>query len=87
MMSCGECIPIATAESDFLGWTQRESSDPNGFLSRTLAFVSTTRGLLYKPTSNPQRWDVVLLGASVVLHSTDSGTEASEGGLMGSVFS
>ncbi|KAI0650744.1 MFS general substrate transporter [Trametes meyenii] len=43
-------------------YTKRESSDPNGFLSRTLSLVSSTRALVYTPTSNPQRWDVVLLG-------------------------
>jgi MFS family permease len=40
----------------------RESSDPNGFLSRTLHFVSTVRGLLYKPSIHSKKWDIVLLG-------------------------
>ncbi|KAJ7904636.1 major facilitator superfamily domain-containing protein [Mycena olivaceomarginata] len=39
-----------------------ESSDPNGFLSRTLQFVSTVRGFLYKPSTHSQKWDIVLLG-------------------------
>lgn len=42
---------------------QRETSDPNGFLSQTLAFVSGVRGLFYKSAQNSQKWDVVLLGA------------------------
>jgi MFS family permease len=53
-------------------YTLRESSNPTGFLPRTLQFVSSVRGTFYKPDLDtyPQRWDVVLLG-----------------GLMGSVFS
>ncbi|KAI0322481.1 major facilitator superfamily domain-containing protein [Amylostereum chailletii] len=43
-------------------YTKRETSDPNGLLSRTLGFVSTIRGQLYTSSQNPQRWDVVLLG-------------------------
>jgi hypothetical protein len=44
---------------------QKEGSDPNSLLSRTLYTISSIRALLYKPTSNPQRWDVVLLGEFV----------------------
>lgn len=55
-------IPLPLFPRIIEWYTKRESSDSNGFLSQTLAFVSTTRGLLYKPTSNPQRWDIVLLG-------------------------
>ncbi|KAK0490881.1 major facilitator superfamily domain-containing protein [Armillaria novae-zelandiae] len=53
-------------------YTLREISDVNGFLSRTLGFVSYIRSFLYNPTvtEHTGRWDVVLLG-----------------GLMGSVFS
>jgi len=43
-------------------YTKRETSDPHGFLSRTLAFVSGVRGLFYKSAQNSQKWDVVLLG-------------------------
>ncbi|KAL0949439.1 hypothetical protein HGRIS_009497 [Hohenbuehelia grisea] len=43
-------------------YTVRETSDPNGFLSRTLQLVSSVRSLLYKPGVQSQRWDVVLLG-------------------------
>ncbi|OBZ70300.1 Major facilitator superfamily domain-containing protein 10 [Grifola frondosa] len=55
-------IPLPLFPRIIEWYTKRESSDPTGFLSRTLQFVSATRGLLYKPTSNPQRWDIVLLG-------------------------
>ncbi|EJD53739.1 MFS, DHA1 sub-family [Auricularia subglabra TFB-10046 SS5] len=53
-------------------YRQREASDPNGFLSRTLWTVQTLRSYLYKPPPGREnsRWDVVLLG-----------------GLMGSLFS
>ncbi|KAF9055447.1 MFS general substrate transporter [Hymenopellis radicata] len=53
-------------------YTVREISDPNGFLSRTLGFVTYIRSFLYNPavTANSERWDIVLLG-----------------GLLGSVFS
>ncbi|KAJ6539461.1 MFS, DHA1 sub-family [Mycena capillaripes] len=40
----------------------RESSDPTGFLSRTLYFVSSVRGYFYKPSIHSKKWDVVLLG-------------------------
>ncbi|KAJ7047249.1 major facilitator superfamily domain-containing protein [Mycena alexandri] len=43
-------------------YTIRESSDPTGFLSRTLQFVSSVRGFLYKPAVHSRKWDVVLLG-------------------------
>ncbi|KJA30176.1 hypothetical protein HYPSUDRAFT_32278 [Hypholoma sublateritium FD-334 SS-4] len=43
-------------------YTVRESSDPAGFLSRTLQFVTSIRTLLYKPGVQSQRWDIVLLG-------------------------
>ncbi|KAJ7638955.1 major facilitator superfamily domain-containing protein [Roridomyces roridus] len=43
-------------------YTVRESSDPTGFLSQTLNFVSTIRGVLYKPSIHSKKWDVVLLG-------------------------
>lgn len=43
-------------------YTVRESSDPHNLLPRTLGFVAWLRGLFYEPPSNPQRWDVVLLG-------------------------
>ncbi|KAH9938219.1 MFS general substrate transporter [Fomitopsis serialis] len=55
-------IPLPLFPRIIEWYTKRESSDPSGFLPRTLYFVSAVRGLLYKPTSNPQRWDVVLLG-------------------------
>ncbi|KAJ7929897.1 major facilitator superfamily domain-containing protein [Mycena leptocephala] len=40
----------------------RESSDPTGFLSRTLQFVSSVRGFFYKPSIHSRKWDIVLLG-------------------------
>ncbi|KDR83637.1 hypothetical protein GALMADRAFT_235941 [Galerina marginata CBS 339.88] len=43
-------------------YTLKESSDPNGFLSRTLQFVTSIRTLLYKPGVQSRRWDIVLLG-------------------------
>ncbi|KZT12519.1 MFS general substrate transporter [Laetiporus sulphureus 93-53] len=55
-------IPLPLFPRIIEWYTKREASDPSGFLSRTLHFVSTARGLLYNPTSNPQKWDVVLLG-------------------------
>lgn len=43
---------------------QREGSVPNGFLSQTLGLVTTLRSTFYQgAASNPQKWDVVLLGA------------------------
>ncbi|KAI0939208.1 hypothetical protein AcV5_000691 [Taiwanofungus camphoratus] len=55
-------IPLPLFPRIIEWYTKRESSDAAGFLSRTLTVVSAIRGLLYRPTSNPQRWDVVLLG-------------------------
>ncbi|KAK7060538.1 hypothetical protein VNI00_001304 [Paramarasmius palmivorus] len=43
-------------------YTERETSDPTGFLSRTLGFVSSVRGLFYQPSLHSKKWDVVLLG-------------------------
>ncbi|KAJ7129548.1 major facilitator superfamily domain-containing protein [Mycena epipterygia] len=43
-------------------YTVRESSDPTGFLSRTLQSVSFIRGFLYKPSIHSKKWDIVLLG-------------------------
>jgi len=43
-------------------YTVRESTDPAGFLSQTLQFVSDVRGLLYKADQHSKKWDVVLLG-------------------------
>ncbi|CCM03151.1 uncharacterized protein FIBRA_05273 [Fibroporia radiculosa] len=55
-------IPLPLFPRIIEWYTKRESSDPTGFLSRTLGLVSALRGFLYQPASNPQRWDVVLLG-------------------------
>lgn len=55
-------IPLPLFPRIIEWYTKRESSDPSGFLSQTLGFVSGVRGVLYKPTANPQRWDIVLLG-------------------------
>lgn len=41
---------------------QREIAEPNGFLSKTLQFVSNVRGLLYSSDVHSKKWDVVLLG-------------------------
>lgn len=41
---------------------QRESSDPTGFLPRTLQFITAIRTLFYKSGIQSRRWDVVLLG-------------------------
>ncbi|KAF9268086.1 MFS, DHA1 sub-family [Marasmius fiardii PR-910] len=43
-------------------YMQREITDSNGFLSRTLAFVSSVRSLLYQSSSHSTKWDIVLLG-------------------------
>jgi len=43
-------------------YSLRESSDPNGFLSRVLGFVTAVRSVLYKPGVHSRRWDIVLLG-------------------------
>ncbi|KAF8195761.1 MFS general substrate transporter [Mycena galopus ATCC 62051] len=55
-------IPLPLFPRIIEWYTVRESSDPNGFLSRTLHFVSTVRGLLYKPSIHSKKWDIVLLG-------------------------
>ncbi|KAL1946878.1 hypothetical protein VTO73DRAFT_14982 [Trametes versicolor] len=55
-------IPLPLFPRIIEWFTKRESSDPSGFLSQTLSLVSSTRALVYTPTSNPQRWDIVLLG-------------------------
>ncbi|KZV76136.1 MFS DHA1 sub-family [Peniophora sp. CONT] len=64
-------IPLPLFPRIIEWYTLRESSDPHGFLSRTLGFVSATRSLFYDASGqHSQKWDVVLLG-----------------GMMGSVFS
>jgi len=55
-------IPLPLFPRIIEWYSLRESSDPNGFLSRTLGFVTAVRSLLYKPGVQSQRWDVVLLG-------------------------
>ncbi|KAI9063320.1 MFS general substrate transporter [Trametes sanguinea] len=55
-------IPLPLFPRIIEWYTKRESSDPSGFLSQTLHLVSSLRALVYTPTSNPQRWDIVLLG-------------------------
>ncbi|EMD40786.1 hypothetical protein CERSUDRAFT_111370 [Gelatoporia subvermispora B] len=55
-------IPLPLFPRIIEWYTKREVSDPSGFLSRTLYLVSSIRGLFYEPKSNPQRWDIVLLG-------------------------
>ncbi|KAH8105911.1 MFS general substrate transporter [Cristinia sonorae] len=55
-------IPLPLFPRIIEWYTKRESSDPTGFLSRTLGFVSSTRALFYQPKSSSQRWDIVLLG-------------------------
>ncbi|KAI0004885.1 MFS, DHA1 sub-family [Russula compacta] len=55
-------IPLPLFPRIIEWYTQRESSDPHGFLSRTLWAVSTIRGQLYNASHNSQRWDIVLLG-------------------------
>ncbi|KAA1466340.1 MFS DHA1 sub-family [Dentipellis sp. KUC8613] len=55
-------IPLPLFPRIIEWYTKRESSDPNGFLSRTLWTVSTIRGKLYTSAQNSERWDVVLLG-------------------------
>ncbi|KAH9943499.1 MFS general substrate transporter [Epithele typhae] len=55
-------IPLPLFPRIIEWYTKREASDPSGFLSQILSFVSSARGLLYQPTSNPRRWDIVLLG-------------------------
>ncbi|KAI0092736.1 major facilitator superfamily domain-containing protein [Irpex rosettiformis] len=55
-------IPLPLFPRIIEWYTKRESSDPTGFLSRTLNVVSAIRSVFYKPSSNPQKWDIVLLG-------------------------
>ncbi|KAJ7498798.1 major facilitator superfamily domain-containing protein [Mycena latifolia] len=55
-------IPLPLFPRIIEWYTVRESSDPSGFLSRTLQFVSYIRGLLYKPSTHSRKWDIVLLG-------------------------
>ncbi|KAJ6515772.1 major facilitator superfamily domain-containing protein [Mycena sanguinolenta] len=55
-------IPLPLFPRIIEWYTVRETSDPNGFLSRTLQFVSTVRGYLYKPSIHSTKWDIVLLG-------------------------
>lgn len=48
---------------------QREGSDPSGFLSQTLGFITAVRSTLFTGAAkNPQKWDVVLLGESINVH-------------------
>ncbi|PFH52815.1 hypothetical protein AMATHDRAFT_73941 [Amanita thiersii Skay4041] len=55
-------IPLPLFPRIIEWYTTREISNPNGFLSRTLQFVSFLRSLVYKSTKHSQRWDIVLLG-------------------------
>ncbi|KAI0284353.1 MFS general substrate transporter [Russula aff. rugulosa BPL654] len=55
-------IPLPLFPRIIEWYTQREASDPHGFLSRTLQAVSAIRGQFYNPSHNSQRWDIVLLG-------------------------
>lgn len=55
-------IPLPLFPRIIEWYNLRESSDPTGFLSRTLGGVRAIRSLLYKPGAQSQRWDVVLLG-------------------------
>ncbi|KAK2466289.1 hypothetical protein APHAL10511_001931 [Amanita phalloides] len=55
-------IPLPLFPRIIEWYTVRESASQNGFLSRTLNFVSFFRGLVFKPTKHSQKWDVVLLG-------------------------
>ncbi|KIL00614.1 hypothetical protein PAXRUDRAFT_29695 [Paxillus rubicundulus Ve08.2h10] len=55
-------IPLPLFPRIIEWYTVKEGSDPHSLLSRTLYTISSIRALFYKPTSNPQRWDVVLLG-------------------------
>ena len=58
---------------ELLNNIQRESVYPDGFLARTLHFVSGTRNLLLRtPAKNPQKWDIVLLGGSGVGMTDDA---------------
>ena len=67
---------------------QRESADRDGFLARTLRFVSGTRDLLLRtPAKNPRKWDIVLLGGSGVETTHGTFSITLPGGFMGSIFS
>ena len=61
-------VPLCKHLSDMqvyvLTRSQREGSNPDGFMSRTLVGVQTLRSSFYKPNSTREnrRWDVVLLG-------------------------
>ncbi|KAH9482746.1 Major facilitator superfamily domain-containing protein 10 [Psilocybe cubensis] len=55
-------IPLPLFPRIIEWYTIRESSNPNGFLVRTLQFVTSIRSLLYKSGAQSQRWDIVLLG-------------------------
>ncbi|KAL5530210.1 hypothetical protein ACEPAF_6467 [Sanghuangporus sanghuang] len=55
-------IPLPLFPRIIEWYTKREASDPNGFLSRTLAFVSAFRSLFIKSAKGSKKWDVVLLG-------------------------
>ncbi|KAH8118314.1 MFS, DHA1 sub-family [Phellopilus nigrolimitatus] len=55
-------IPLPLFPRIIEWYTKRESSDPSGFLSRTLTLVSGIRGLFYSPAQNSKKWDIVLLG-------------------------
>ncbi|KAH7914225.1 major facilitator superfamily domain-containing protein [Hygrophoropsis aurantiaca] len=55
-------IPLPLFPRIIEWYTVRESSDPSGFLSKTLFLVSSVRGIFYQSAQNSQRWDVVLLG-------------------------
>ncbi|KAF9534216.1 MFS general substrate transporter [Crepidotus variabilis] len=55
-------IPLPLFPRLIQWYTERESSIPNGFLSRTLQFVTAFRSLFYKSGAHSKRWDVVLLG-------------------------
>ncbi|KIP08310.1 hypothetical protein PHLGIDRAFT_88266, partial [Phlebiopsis gigantea 11061_1 CR5-6] len=55
-------IPLPLFPRIIEWYTQRESGDPTGFLSQTLAVVSAVRSFFYNPSANPKKWDIVLLG-------------------------
>ncbi|KAF5390712.1 hypothetical protein D9757_002686 [Collybiopsis confluens] len=55
-------IPLPLFPRIIEWYTTREITDPNGFLSLTLNFVSAIRGILYKPSLHSKKWDIVLLG-------------------------
>lgn len=55
-------IPLPLFPRIIEWYTVRESSDPRNLLPRTLDFVAWLRSIFYEPPSNPQKWDVVLLG-------------------------